>query len=623
MEDTLSTDPAVRDILERIERREGVRRVLDGGGLISVDRGLPYLLVHRQRGGREDAGTARLVSGEASYLLSGTDPATEVGALVARVAEAGSTGFGAFLVLEIWSGEVRKPPRFVVHGPPGRAEETVNALADGLRELRGLHTGVEVEVSLNDLRHPPGLPPLLSIHESWEKGILLLGLEVPPIFRDPESGEVYPRFLRRLQRRLSRVLRQALYEFIRVQTSFEVENYLALGTRTVPDQVWQADRELSSIERAFEMLLLTSPVNEDQAWRQFRDEGYEKNPTFHYRLLPVDPDLLKRRLFQVPLEEIDDPALASLFQDKRRELDAQLSMLDDRGSPEFRYGSMRLYGAVDEPLLGAATSLLAAVSPAPPSREPKPRWVDAAEFRARAEQEFAHYAERHSGITTRRIVVRPDLVGLMVSEGNLLIGEGLRLRPARVAALLHHEVGTHVLTYVNGASQPLEQLSLGLAGYDELQEGLAVLSEYLTGGLDRFRMRLLAGRVVAAHSVEQGAEFIETFRLLTEEYGFYPGNAWHVTTRVHQCGGFTRDLIYLRGLVRLLEHLRGGGPLEPLYIGKIALKHLPIIEELRSRGVLHEPPLLPRVLDDADAPARLDAVRNGINLTDLICPGSE
>src|SRR5690606_4008037 len=98
-------------------------------------------------------------------------------------------------------------------------------------------------------------------------------------------------------RRLSNVLRQALYEFLRVQTTSRVENYRALGTRSVPDAVWTADREFSRIERSFEMLLLTSPVNEEEEWSEFKESGFERNPEFHYRLLPIDPDLLKRRLF--------------------------------------------------------------------------------------------------------------------------------------------------------------------------------------------------------------------------------------------------------------------------------------------------------------------------------------
>ena len=66
-----------------------------------------------------------------------------------------------------------------------------------------------------------------------------------------------------------------------------------------------------------------------------------------------------------------------------------------------------------------------------------------------------------------------------------------------------------------------------------------------------------------------------------------------------------------------------GGELAPLYVGKIAQKHIPIMEELRHRSVLREPPLTPRLLESPDARERLEAVRRGINLTDLICPETE
>src|SRR5690606_37847513 len=108
----------------------------------------------------------------------------------------------------------------------------------------------------------------------------------------------------------------------------------------------------------------------------------------------------------------------------------QLSMLAERGSPGFRLSSMRLYGTVDDDLFRLASHLLRSV-PRPPSRRTAPRevWVDAEGFRRAAEEEFAHYAAREPAIRTRRIDIRPDLVGLMVSEGNLLIGAGLRVSP--------------------------------------------------------------------------------------------------------------------------------------------------------------------------------------------------
>ncbi|MEX2582367.1 MAG: tyrosine/phenylalanine carboxypeptidase domain-containing protein [Gemmatimonadota bacterium] len=603
----------IDDILERVARRESVHETLTGGGILSIDRGLPYLLVYREPHDRADPGTARLITSEASYLISRGGEAA-AGLLVRDVAEAGSTTHGAFLVLEVWSGEDPSSRTFTIRAPDGPAPETLDKLAEGLRRLDDRFAPVDAVVERTDDRGPRGHPPLLTLEESWQTEVLLIGLEVPPIYREPESGEVYPRFLRDLRRALSRVFRQALYEFIRVQTASKVENHLALGTRTVPDAVWAIDRDLCRIEHSFDFLLLSSPVNRDHAWEQFRASGFERNPDFHYRLLPIDPDLMKRRLFDLEIEAIDDPALADLFEDKRQELDTQFSMLRERGTAGFRYSSHRLYGTVDDHLLRTAKDLLDNVT-IPPRQVG--RTVDAMGFRQAAVEELDYYSTEDIDLRDR-VQIRRDISGLMVSEGVLLIGEDLRLEPGRVDPLIHHEVGTHVLTYVNGSAQPLEQLSLGLADYDEMQEGLAVLAEYLVGGLDHLRMRLLAARVVAANAVEAGAQFVDTFRILTKEYGYSSGGAWHVAVRVHASGGFTRDLVYLRGLVRLIDLLRTGQELRVLYTGKFALKHIGVIEELRHRRVLRTPPLTPRFLHSERAMERLEAVRGGIALTQMV-----
>jgi uncharacterized protein (TIGR02421 family) len=603
-------------VAERIDRQEGVHQTLSAGGVLSVDRGLPFLLVYREPPDRDDEGTARLVATEAAYLIARRGEEEEAAALVRELAEAGSAAHGAFLVIELWSSPDGGSEQFVVRAPAGPAPETVGGIEQALQPLRDLRPGLRVDVEVTDERHPPGLTRLLSIEDSWQHEVLLLGLEIPPIYRDSDTGRVYPRFLRLLQHRLSKALRQAIYEFVRVQTSTKVENHLALGTRTPPSAVWDVDRALCALGRSFDLLLMVSPVNEREAWKTFESSGFEQQPEFHYRLLQVDPDLLKRRLFAIEMEAIDDPALADLFEDRRQELDTQLTMLRERGGRSFRYSSQRLYGEVDEGLRETAEEILRVVRPPRPWRG---EWVGPEGFRAAAERELTHYRRQYSDIRTT-IQVRRDVTGLLVSEGNLLIGEDLRLKADRVMPLVHHEVGTHVLTYVNGKAQPLEQLSLGLAQYDELQEGLAVLAEYLVGGLDRLRMRLLAARVLAARSVQLGAEFVDTFRMLMREYGYSAQGAWHVAVRVHASGGFTRDLIYLRGLVELLGLIESGAQPRSLYIGKIAQKHLPIIEELMHRQVLREPPLEPRFLTEAAALRRLEAARRGITLTEMICP---
>ena len=170
-------------------------------------------------------------------------------------------------------------------------------------------------------------------------------------------------------------------------------------------------------------------------------------------------------------------------------------MLLDRGKPEFLYGSLQLFGGVSDDLLALAKNILTTLPPHSRDESTK-NSLNALEFAERAETEIASYRQTYAPLASK-VQVRDDTVGLMVSRGNLLIGKQTKIPRSRVEALLQHEVGTHIVTYVNGRSQPFRQLYCGLAGYEELQEGLAVKQSILLVRLSRPRIRLLAGRVMA------------------------------------------------------------------------------------------------------------------------------
>jgi uncharacterized protein (TIGR02421 family) len=193
----------------------------------------------------------------------------------------------------------------------------------------------------------------------------------------------------------------------------------------------------------------------------------------------------------------------------------------------------------------------------------------------------------------------------MVAQSRLYVSASAGLSRRSLEPLLHHEVGTHLLTYFNGRQQPFQQLCAGLAGYEALQEGLAVLAEYLTGGLSGRRLRTLACRVAAVRSMIDGRSFVDTFHMLFDQHRMPARAAFMTTLRVYRGGGLTKDAIYLGGLRDLLEYLRAGHDLEPLYVGKIALEHVPLVQELRRREVVGPPAVLPRFWEDEKAQQRL------------------
>ncbi len=110
----------------------------------------------------------------------------------------------------------------------------------------------------------------------------------------------------------------------------------------------------------------------------------------------------------------------------------------------------------------------------------------------------------------------------------------------------------------------------------------------------------------------------ETYKRLTESFGFEPRVAYTIALRVHRGGGLTKDAVYLRGLIEMLDYLKDGGELEPLLVGKLAVEHIPVVRELLLRNVLKPPPLRPRYLDQPQTIARLAQIRNGLTVTQLV-----
>jgi uncharacterized protein (TIGR02421 family) len=247
--------------------------------------------------------------------------------------------------------------------------------------------------------------------------------------------------------------------------------------------------------------------------------------------------------------------------------------------------------------------------------------IEAERFASCARKELDYYR----GIDPEFILdvaIRDDVTGILVSRGTTLVGRDAVVAKSRVNAALQHEIGIHAVTYHNGTHQPMQMLHGGMAGYEELQEGLAVLAELLVGELTTRRLQQLGARVIAAHSLEQGADFIETFRTLYRRWDIHPRVAYTTSMRAFRGGGYAKDAIYLRGFQRVVEYIAAGGRIESLLIGKVSLEHVEGIEELQWRGVLDPPRLLPRFLGQPEAQARLDALRNGLSLSDHIREGS-
>jgi uncharacterized protein (TIGR02421 family) len=597
------------------------RATLKSGVRAHVDRPLPFLILHRFSGRDPDSLALQVASTSPSYLLWPETGDGEALALIEGIAAKLCETNERVLLVSLY--DLPRDPTLDDKAPRLErficrlgASDDPAALAAADRLERAL-AAIEVDLRTCTVERvdqrwcEPGLDALIE----RAPGLSHISLGLPQNYRIPGEDGIYPQLLHELSIGVFDALLQAFCAFIDETSARAPSSHRALGRSSFIAAARTVDRKLFRIATSFDFLLGVSPINSAAAYQAFKASHYSEEPVFRYRPLTVDPERTKRDLYAIDLRRVEDPVLETLFSEKRRELGQQLTMLECRNTPDFRYASLMLYGSVERPLLDSARDILAKVEK---SDAPDPDMVDAPAVRDAARLLVDRYRAANPAFEAK-ISLRADIAaGMMVSGHKLLIAADTRMRRRRLEALLQHEVSVHLLTCVNGAAQGLQIFQSGLAGYEGVQEGLGVFAECAVGGLNAARLRLLAARVIIVDAMIEGADFIHCFRLLHDEHCFGARVAFNIVSRVFRSGGFAKDAIYLRGFRQVLDHLAAGRDLAPFWFGKIAARHIPVVEELELRGLLRRPLSLPEFLASPAAQARIAAMCKLASLSQLI-----
>ncbi|MDM8175847.1 MULTISPECIES: flavohemoglobin expression-modulating QEGLA motif protein [Olivibacter] len=587
-------EKVLNQIQDKLKKGEPIRLSLPDKGILKIDKPVPFLLVYRVPKKGKDNFAYNLAKTESSYLITSDYEGSGLTELLKLISAYLADQFGGFMLVEIWHQAKLDDKAFTIRV---NQKGTLSMATKLTEELNALRIGNQkITASLDKQKTavaPPGRSPLIDKNVAKQSEIVLVGVEIAPVYNDVKTGKPYPLFMRELRAAFGKSLRKSLFEFVRTNTSYNATHFEMLGTTVLDDKVWEIDNELAEYSNLFDFLLLVTPINTMDAWKNFAENKYLKAPVFHYRPMPIEPELIKRKIYNLPIEDISDPTIAFLFRDKRKEIDRMLNMMLEREKPDFMHSSLQIFGNIDEHLLDVARAILVAAEPN--YEQENQDLLNAWEFAQMAENELIWLKKQDASILTA-VRVRDDVDGVMVSRGILNINKSYQISKQRAFALIQHEIGTHVVTYYNGKAQPLKLFYIGVPGYEQLQEGLAVFSEYLCGGLTNQRMRILAARVVAVNSMITGNSFVDTFFLLTDKYLFTPEAAFHITMRVYRGGGLTKDAVYLKGLLNLIEYIKQGNDIAPLLIGKIRQDYIPVINELTFRGLLSKIPIKPRYL---------------------------
>lgn len=602
----------IDSILQKIHTRTPFHVPLPTRSKLVFNKVVPYLFVYRM-GDRKDPMISELVKSEYAYLTA-KDPSFTARNWLTPVCQKLAAEFGSCLIVEAWPATEEQSVDVEVRV----SRKNVQSIAEYL--VKHIHlepSGISAELVSNPkLPAPEGRETLIDLKDRNNTQVLYIGLSIRTKYLTEEKFDVLPLLMRQFRETLSKSLSKTFFEFVRIHTLSKPTEFKIVHQSELAPLVWEIDQRLSKESQRFDFLLLITPVNTHAAWLQFRKDNYRKAPIFQYRPMPIDPDIIKRNLYNLRIEDLYDPTIAYLFRDKRKELDAMMSMLSERGKEGFMHGSLQIFGNVSEKLLDKAKAILTIIDGTEVAKTNEENIIHAEEFAVMAREEINYLKKQNPEFNTT-VRLRDDISGVMVNQGVLNISKQYQVPRNRAQALIQHEVGTHIVTYFNGKQQPFNLFKLGVPGYEKLQEGLAVLSEYMVGGLTNQRLRILAGRVVAVHHMLAGNKFVDTFSMLVEQYKFDKGTAFQMTMRVYRSGGLTKDALYLQGLTELVSYIKEGNDITLLTMGKIRKEYIPIVQELMFKGVLKPPVLTPRYLEKQFM-ERLDTLRKSIGIFRMI-----
>ena len=302
----------------------------------------------------------------------------------------------------------------------------------------------------------------------------------------------------------------------------------------------------------------------------------------------------------------------------RANLTNTLLMLSARGSEDFYIYSKALFGSSTDVMLDGKTRVIDLASH-------MDRIFEAMSISklvlGEGDETFSaqHFASKltpplrdYFGRNIPEIQIVEDMPSRAVAGSRRIrLRQGALFTDRDVDQLLQHEAFIHAGTAKNGRLQDaFPILGRAHAGTTEIQEGLAVFAEMISGSMDPMRFRRLSDRVFAINMAEQGADFKEVFDYYLERNLGDMDAAYNNTYRVFRGGvisggaPFTKDLVYLKGLLRVHNYLRTVVSLERsdlirlLFVGKLDVEDIPAIAYLRKEGLILAPKYVPPWIKD-------------------------
>lgn len=350
------------------------------------------------------------------------------------------------------------------------------------------------------------------------------------------------------------------------------------------------DKIIADIDKQLHFLGYLRPLNlSAEKERFFATSGY--NPIFQYRCLQLDIENLRNSLLEA---EFDDSALGILLQKKAQETILKLELLNSIGNATaFTEKSILLYGKPDGDLLKLATERLASM----PDNIAGKETFSALEVKDIFVQILQEYGIKNWNINIKKDMASDASIG---KTKTIFIKSGAIFTAERLKGTIIHEIETHLLTAENSKYQSYRILNSGTANYLLTQEGLAVYNQekLIPNQKNSTKYYGVAANVIGVQVALEGS-FYDVYQRM-RDLGFTEERAFKFAFKskrglidTSQKGAFTKGILYAKGKQLIERFVAEAGDLKRLYIGRINVEDLSLIEKLPD---IKEPKYVPKFL---------------------------
>jgi uncharacterized protein (TIGR02421 family) len=357
----------------------------------------------------------------------------------------------------------------------------------------------------------------------------------------------------------------------------------------------------SSIET--NLLSYTNPTNLDEERKKFftaLENGEKYNPIFTYTprnpiysYFTISPAF---NTYKNELKEIltgikqEENTLSLIYERKILDLFDRMELIRSVGTQNFSGNSESYYGTVDYPTLKYAKELLE-------KKIDEEKEIIHFDHAKRTIGEFLKKKKLPYKVVQRESTSSKFAVNIRTKE--ILISKDVSLSTNSLKRLIAHEIEGHIYRYENGLKQPYNIFARGLSKETlETEEGIAVIVEQAQGINIDAQLKEYSGRVLAVDTASKKS-FYETFEELTK---YFPKEqAFNLTLRAKrgswrqdEGGAFTKDILYLKGMLSVQEFLKEQKLID-LYYGRYSINDTPLVLDVDG---LAKPKYLPELLKE-------------------------